>query len=740
MIMMKRLWCTILCLILLVGCMPSPPSSAPVTSEDDALAPLAIGNFAQAFIPNTGQNAAEVLFQTGSGMGAIFLTANQVWLSLAQNSVAVEFLGANPDVTVAGAQRMAGRANYLLGNDPAHWRTDLPLYTHVTYTGLYPGVDLDYTRQEGRLKGTYTLAPGADSAVIRWAYRQADAVTLDAATGDLVVTLGARQIRELAPVAWQTVAGQRREVAVRYALEVDGRVGFALGNYDARLPLVIDPFLVYATYFGGDGFDTAFKVAVDAQQNMYAVGYTTSTNFPGAGQPQPDFGGGSSLGDVFILKLNAAGNAVVYATYLGGSENDLGDSIALDASGAVYLSGVTSSDNFPLLNAYQSNFNQGTQTCSTPPCPDAFVAKLNAAGNALVFSTYLGGSSYENGGLSDGGDARSGSTGIDVDADGNIYVTGMTASSNFPTANAYAAAIGIGTKAFFSKLSADGQQLLYSTFVQGATGNEYSAGIAVLDAGRVYVAGSTTSPNFPTRNPLQATPGGYQDVFVMRFDTTQSGDASLTYSTYFGGDDDDACYVLALDNNDNLYLAGDSSSSNLPMQGAYQNFNASVVAGDPLPRDAWVAQIAADGATLLYSTYLGGDNNEIAYGLDVTPQGDIFLGGYTSSRNFPIKNHWDAYLDTLDRDAFVARIDPAQTGENSLIYSTYIGGDFSGETTYGVTIDAALNVYLVGRANWSTLDDTFAYNYILGTVAYDGGFLMKLSPVVYHTYLPLVRR
>ncbi|HNT74469.1 MAG TPA: SBBP repeat-containing protein [Anaerolineae bacterium] len=738
--MLKRFLLAILCFALLAACTGAPRPAAPLRSESVSAALPITGNFAQAFIPNAGQSAAEVLFQTGMGMGTIFFTANQVWLSLAQQSLAVEFLDANPDVAVAGTQPMAGRANYLLGNNPARWQTALPLYTHVTYTDLYPGVDLDYTAQAGRLKGTYTLAPGANPALIRWTYRQSDDVTLDAATGDLTLTLGARQISELAPSAWQTVRGQRREVAVRYTLAEDGRVGFALGDYDARLPLVIDPFLVYATYFGGDGFDTAFKVAVDAQQNVYAVGYTTSTNFPGAGQPQPDFGGGSLLGDVFILKLNAAGNAVVYATYLGGSENDMGDSIALDANGAMYLSGVTYSDDFPLRNAYQSNFNQGMQTCSTPPCPDAFVAKLNAAGDALVFSTYLGGGSYENGGLSDGGDARSGSSGIDVDAAGNVYVTGMTASSDFPMANAYAAAIGIGTKAFFSKLSADGQQLLYSTFVQGPTGNEYSAGIAVVDASHVYVAGSTTSPDFPTRNPLQAASGGYQDVFIMQFDTTQSGDASLTYSTYFGGDADDACYALALDGSGNLYLAGDSLSSNLPMQGAYQNFNASVVAGDPLPRDAWVAKIAASGDTLLYSTYLGGDNNDVAYGLDVTPQGNIFLGGYTTSRNFPLKAHWDAYLDTLDRDAFVARIDPTQTGDNSLIYSTYIGGDLSSETTYGVTVDAALNVYLVGRSGWSALDDTFAYDAVLGTVAYDGGFVMKLSPTIYRTYLPLGSR
>ncbi len=738
--MFRRILLTFMCLALLAGC-AGTPAAVPAAQNSRATTPSAV-ELPLFFTPNAGQSAEGVLFQARAAAGSLFLTAGQIWLAPGRTSdaVALEFLGRQTGGGVVGTRPLGGKAHYLIGNDPAQWRADLPLYAGVQYTDLYPGIDLEYTGHDGHLKGVYTLAPGADPDLIRWTYRRAEDVTLDETTGDLVIRVGKQTLRELAPVAWQDVDGQRREVAARFVVAAGGSVSFALGDYDATLPLIIDPYLVYATYFGGSSFDEGFAVAVDAQQNVYVVGSSTSANFPGAGQPQPAFGGGDTLGDAFVLKLNATGSSVVYATYLGGSENELGDSIVVDANGAVHISGVTYSDNFPLVNAYQANFNQGNQTCSTPPCPDAFVAKLAPDGNALVFSTYLGGGSYDNSGLVDGGDARGGSAGIDLDAEGNIYVAGMTASDNFPTANAFDSTVGIGTKAFLSKLSADGQTLLYSTYVASEQGNEYSAGVEVQDATRVYVAGFTSSENFPVRSALYGAHTGAHDAFLMRFDTTQTGDASLTYSTYFGGSADDMSYDLALDANGNVYLAGATMSGDMPMQGAYQNFNASVAASYPMPRDAWVAKISADGANLLYSTYLGGDYGDIAYGLAVNSQGDVFLAGYTTSRNFPVKDYWDSYLDTLDRDAFVARIDPTRSGADSLIYSTYIGGNLSSHTAYDAAVDTAANVYLVGRTDWSDLDESFRFTHILGEVASGGGFVMKLSPVIYRTQLPLAMR
>ncbi|MFZ6028874.1 MAG: SBBP repeat-containing protein [Chloroflexota bacterium] len=721
------------------GFIPSEPHTLDrtgSTTPEQAGLPLA-------FAPNVGQSPAEVLFQAKSAAGTVFFTGGQVWLAFANQagSVALEFLGHEASAGVSGAQQLEGRANYLIGNDPSGWQTDLPLYAGVRYTDLYPGIDLEYTGQDGRLKGVYTLAPGADPALIRWQYRHADRVSLDAATGDLVIAVGGKTLRELAPIAWQEINGLRRAVAVHFALGKEGTLSFELGPYDPDFPLVIDPYLQYSTYFGGDQYEGGYEIAIDAQGNVYAVGYTTSTNFPGAGQPQPDLAGGSLWGDAFILKLNAAGDRVVYATYLGGGNEDVADSIVLDSSGAVYISGVTWSDDFPTVNAYQPLFNRGTQTCEPTPCADAFVAKLNPAGNSLAFSTYLGGSNADNSGLTEAGDSRGASSGIGLDSAGNVYVTGVTLSMNFPVVNAYDSTIDTGQKAFLSKLSADGQAMLYSTYVGGSTGNVYSGGLLVKSPAQVYVTGMTGGTSFPTRNPLQATSAGEMDAFLAQFDTTQPGDDSLIYSTYFGGSNDDFCFGLAADATGNIYLTGDTLSEDVPMQGAYQDFNASVVASKPIPRDAWVAKISADGSQLLYSTYLGGSDNDLSNGLVVTAQGDVFLAGYTASRDFPIKDYWDARLDTLDQDAFVAHLDSNKAGAESLVYSTYLGGDLSSETAYGLALDAKSHVYVIGETGWRQhYNDGFSFKHILGEDEGSGGFIVRFSPFVYRIYLPLTVR
>ena len=346
------------------------------------------------------------------------------------------FAGANPAPLLAAEEPLPGVTNYLIGNDPALWHTNVPTAARVRYTALYPGIDLTvYGTDAGGLEYDALIAPGADPAAFALAITGADAVQLDDATGELVMTTAAGAVRQHAPVAYQERDGQRLPVDARYAVRGDGSVGFAMGAYDATLPLVIDPTvtLAYSTYLGGAGDDTGIAIAVDTSGNAYITGITASVNFPTLHAYQTTYGGGST--DAFVTKLNATGTALVYSTFLHGSVGEYGNGIAVDTSGNAYITGITGSANFPTLNAYRTTFGGGIT--------DAFVTKLDTTKTgaaSLVYSTYLGGAGSESG------------YGIAVDTSGNAYITGDT-SANFPTLNAYQTTNGGITDAFVTKLT-----------------------------------------------------------------------------------------------------------------------------------------------------------------------------------------------------------------------------------------------------------------------------------------------
>jgi hypothetical protein len=489
-----------LILVMVIGLMLGwgQPPAGPGRSLEPARAPLTTA-WPLVFEPNMGQSAPSVEFLAHVPHGTLFFAPAEVVLTLpgaapAQPAatgparprtaapvpatvVRVQFVGAAGGKPV-GADRLAGRVNYLIGNDPARWQTGLPTYGAITYAGLYPGVDLRYSGADGRLKGTYLVAAGADAGQIRWRYTGGQAVTVDA-DGNLQIAAGGGTLTEQAPLAWQVIGGRQRAVAARYAVAADGSVGFALGAYDTAQPLVIDPTLVYASYLGGGASDDGRGIVADAAGNMYLTGATGSTTFPIANAYQPQTAG---QGDAFITKLNPAGNTLIYSTYLGGSDSDMPTGIALDATGNVYLTGSTSSTNFPVLNAFQSQ-RRGTT--------DGFITKLNAAGSALVFSTYLGGS------ISPGGADNDLPAGLAVDSAGSAFVTGFTNTSDFPLLNAYQGQNAGGLwDVFVTKLTPAGSALAYSTYL-GGTMDDRGIGIAVDGADSAYIAGITYTAVFP---------------------------------------------------------------------------------------------------------------------------------------------------------------------------------------------------------------------------------------------------
>jgi uncharacterized protein (TIGR03437 family) len=577
----------------------------------------------------------------------------------------MRLMGANPAPDVAGLEKLPGKVNYFTGNDPTKWRTNIPTYARVQYRAVYPGVDLVYYGNQQQLEYDFVVAPGASPKSIRLAIQGADKLDLDE-RGDLVLHARGGEVRLRKPVVYQETAGVRNEIAGGYTLQGEHQVGLEVGAYDGSRPLVIDPTLAYSTFLGGSGDDQAKAIAVDSSGNAYVTGSTASTNFPRASAVQSTFGGN---GDAFVAKLNAAGSALVYSTYLGGNNNDIGLGIAVDSAGNAYVAGLTESANFPRANALQAAFGGGST--------DAFVVKLNTSGSALVYSTYLGGSGSDEG------------HGIAVDSSGNAYVTGSTSSGNFPRANALQSTFGGNGNAFVAKLNAAGSALVYSTYL-GGSGGDIGQGIAVDSSGNAYVTGVTASTNFPVQSPLQRALGGVGgvdgDAFVAKLNAAGS---ALVYSTYLGGSALDYGYGIAVDSSGNAYVTGFTSSGNFPTASPRQTTWGGA-------QDAFVAKLNAAGSALVYSTYLGGNNNDVAYGIAVDSSGNAYVTGYTISGNFPGTSLLRGTLCS-DHEAFVTKFNTA----GSLVYSTCLGG-YAGESGNGIAVDSSGNAYVTG---WTQSSD-----------------------------------
>lgn len=639
-------------------------SSGP--SDRSAAVREAYGKLPLAFEANRGQKEKAPNFRARGAGYTLSLSATEAVFLLARGPdelspavLRMNLVGANRDAAVEGRNELEGKAHYLIGNDPAQWRTNIPAFSRVQYREVYPGIDVVYYGNQRRLEYDFVVAPGNDAGAIALEFAGAEKMEVEAATGDLLLGIGEKTIRQHKPIVYQDIKGGRRDVEARYALLGDGRVGFEVGSYDRSVALIIDPVLEYSTFLGGNGTqEEGQSIAVDSTGSAYVAGYTHSTDFPMANPAQ---GTNRGFSDVFITKLNPAGSALVYSTYLGGNSSEGCGGIAVDSTGSAYLTGGTNSSNFPTVNPIQSTIRSS---------PDAFVAKLNPAGSALVYSTYLGGN------RADGGSS------IAVDVTGNAYVTGFTESTDFPLANAFQNAFHGPADAFVTKLNAAGSALVYCTYL-GGIGVEHGRGIALDSAGDAFVTGDTDSDDFPTVNAFQLTSGGAGDAFVTKFNAAGS---ALVYSTYLGGSHIDFSTAIATDSNGDAYVTGTTYSSNFPTANALQSSNAGDV-------DAFVAKLNASGSALAYSTYLGGNNYENGSGIAVDSGGNAYVTGWTDSSNFPAVN---AFQSTIGRagleDVFVTKLNAAGS---ALVYSTYLGGS-DRESSRGIAVDSAGNAYVTG--------------------------------------------
>jgi hypothetical protein len=591
-----------------------------------------------------------------------------------------------------GEEPLQGTANYFIGSDPAEWHTGVPTYAKVRYSQVYPGVDLVYYGNQRQLEYDFVVAPGTDPKLILLQFVGAKGLQLSA-NGDLVVTATNGALSFHGPVAYQVADGKMKSVRSRFELLAKNTVGFRLESYDRGQPLVIDPVLSYSTYLGGSGYDAVGAIAVDGTGNVYLTGETGSTDFPVTkGAFQSTIGGTYGTYNAFVTKLNQSGSALLYSTYLGGSGADSGTGLALDSSGNVYVTGYTSSYDFPVTpGAFQATNHNGFDR------HNAFVTKLNSTGTKLVYSTYLGG----------GGNSESpgdGANGIAVDHSENAYITGDTTSNDFPvTKDAFQTTSNPWANAFITKLNPAGSGLVYSTYLSGSgacygdSGGCYgdiAYALAVDDSGSAYVAGQAFSYDFPV------TPGAFQmkyagvsddgNGFVSKLDSTGT---SLVYSTYLGGSNRDGANALALDREGDAYVTGSASSKDFPVtKGAFQTTNKACEDCT----NAFVTKLNTVGSALIYSTYVGGSGGDSAFGLGVDPMGNAYIAGTSFSTNFPVTP--GAFQPTnhaaKGSNAFVTMLNPAGS---KAFYSTYLGGSDS-DGASSVAKGANGRVFVAGTA------------------------------------------
>lgn len=571
--------------------------------------------------------------------------------------------GARSNPVSSAVAELPGKSNYFIGNNPARWRAGVPAFAGVRYSEVYPGVDLTYYGNQRQLEYDFVVAPGADPSVIEIGYEGVEDIIRDD-SGDLLLRTSSGILGQHTPKLYQEIGGVRQPVTGRYIVSRDRQVRFQVDHYDTRRALVIDPVLSYATFVGGSSSDAGFALALDKAGNAYITGATSSVDLPvGAGAFQ---GARRSATDAFVIKVNAAGTAVSYATYLGGDDNDYGMTIAVDASGNAYVGGYTISTSFPTTpGAFQTSTSD---SC----CQDGFVAKLNAAGSALAYSTYVAGLDH------DSVDA------IAVDPTGSVYLTGRTKSARIAPAIGFQSANKGNGDGYVAKLNGSGSGIEYFTFLGGA-GSDEPLGIALDLGGNVYVTGSTTSSDFPvTSGAYQRSSAGGGDAFI-----TKLGPAlSLIYSTYLGGGGDDAAWQVSSTPSGAVYVAGRTGSSNFPATS-----NALQAGNKGGANDAFLAKLDATGSSVVYATYLGGSGDDWVYGMAIDAMENVYLVGRTDSTNFPVSR--DAIQSTIGgaRDMFVVKLGP---GGTTLQYSTYLGGTGI-DDAFSTAVDSQGRVVLTGQ-------------------------------------------
>ena len=620
--------------------------------------------------------------------------------------------GANPEATVTGLEELPGKSHYFLGNDPKKWRTSVPNYARVKYENVYPGVDLVYYGNQRQLECDFVVAPGADPKAITLeietgnskleigkskiesgqAQIQNPKSKIDA-NGDLVITTDDGEVRFHKPIVYQFAPNPESRTPSSEKQFLDGRYVLRPGELENRNSKITNP-------------------QSSIVNRQWEVGFEIASYDP--------------------TRPVVIDPVLSYATFLGGSGFDYAYGVAVDSAGSAYVTGYTDSIDFPLANPARATPPDGS--CGTDPdtypCFDAFVAKLNATGTTLVYSTYFGGSGEDY------------ASEIAVDSHGNAYVTGYTNSTDLPTVSAAQAVHGGGAcgaspcfDAFAAKLDATGAAFVYSTYL-GGSADDYGQGIAVDSAGNAIVTGFTASTDFPTAGALESVHGGgTHDAFVTKLGPTGS---TLAYSTYLGGSGDDLGMRVAADSSGYAYVTGYTNSTDFPVASPWQTANGGGTCGTPPNTiacfDAYAAKLDVDGSSLVFSTYLGGSGGDYGYGIAADASGSAYVTGMTTSTDFPVTPEaFQLAGGGTSVDAYVVKLAP--TGA-SAVYATYFGG-LGAEAGLDIAVDSSGSAYVAGYAYGNSLPLASPLQATSG--GYYDAFLAKLnaagSALVFSTYL-----
>jgi uncharacterized repeat protein (TIGR01451 family) len=686
----------------------APAFAAEATRADDVAARAGLsssyGKLPISFEANEGQTAGVVQYLARGAGYTLFLTPGEMVLSLQASArgtrkpdgaalppamvppavegadkpaaVRMRLIGSNKHAQALGVDMLPGKTNYLMGRDPAKWHTDIPTYAKVRYQDVYPGIELVYYgNQDGKLEHDFVVAAGADPQQIEFDLSDEDRTPV-LKDGGVTLHSKAGDIRLQAAVAYQVMGGERRAVAATYRAAGSGAIGFRLGSYDSRYPLVIDPVLVYSAVFGGSSNRQFVEnIAIDRERNVYVTGTTLSDDFPLVNPFQSSPG----LSVAFVSKLNSSGTALVYSTYLGWDTS--GQGIAVDATGRAYITGNTMDYGFPLVNAYQPTFGGLT---------DAFLSVLTPAGNALEWSTFLGAADQ------DGGMA------VALDPSGNVYVAGFSGVDATAAAGSFPRLHGIpGAQCepntycgWVVKFNSTGM-VQYSTVY----GNGMGMAVAVDADGSAYITGVALKGT-PT------TPGAFRSAcvtdgcpFVAKLSPAGN---SLLYATTLGPTVSGGGAGIAVDSERNAYVAG-YAGPGLPVwrTGFRRTSNGGT--------DGFVVKVNATGSNLIWSTYLGGSAPNIITGLAVDQHRTVYVSGYTGSPDFPLKSPIQGYSGAWQ--FFVSTLSPSLSSIQ--YYSTYFGSAKGYNNVAGakIAVDPALNVYVTGMDQGNVPPTAGAYTY-----------------------------
>ena len=778
---------------------PAPPATYPAAAQSGAVQSGRVGvpfHFEPniEFEPNLGQTSASVRYLSRGRGYTLFLTPNGAVIKLAEAFTArdpaahsnrikgfghrapapaaaarrsaamrLEFEGANPNPEIEGLDPMAGRVNYFLGSDPTKWRTSIPTYARVRYRAVWPGVDVVYYGAGGAIEYDLIVAPGANPGAIRLGIEGAGAELQH--NGDVALTTAVGDLRLCRLRLYQDgPGGTRRPIEGRFVLAPSRAaaktIAVQVAAYDRSRPLMIDPQIVYSTYLGGSGGtsqaalsagDQAAAVGLDPLDGVYLTGFAFSPDFPTTIGPA-DPGLSSDTPVAFVAKLNPAMNgaaSLIYSTYLGGSGNstskgldgDQANGIALDDFGDAFVTGFTFSNNFPTTRGALQSANPHRSADTDA----AFVSELDADGG-LIYSTYLGGRN----------DTEAERIALVPNCSTcDAYVAGFTDSGDFPVVNGFQTALpGPNGAGFVAVLNSGGSALTYSTFLGGTGdsggGGDGAMGIAVDGSGYAYVAGYTSSSNFPTTTGAfqrmnHAFAAGEENGFVTKLDPAASGSASMVYSTYLGGsgvaaNPGDFCSQVAVDSAGDAFVTGVATSPDFPVtHGAYQTTNRAAASHG---MNAFVTELAPRGSSLLYSTLLGGSGGplgsfgEAGNDIAVDSSGHIYLTGTAASTDFPTSLgacQTSNRSTTESFNAFVSELNPAASTNAQLVFSTYFGGSFS-DAGNGIRVDSSGKIYVAGYASSpdipTTLGSAFQIAKKASGKAQANAFLVEMDPTV----------